>query len=351
MTGPGTSFFSVRDLSVRFETPSGTLQAVDGLSLDLSPRETLGIVGESGSGKTVSMLAVLRLLRRGSGVRVKGSAILDGEDLLQLPERRLRQIRGRKVGFISQNPQTSFNPVYTIGEQIAEAIRAHENLGRGELRRRVAELLDLVGIPRSAERAQSFPHEFSGGMRQRAMIAMAIANRPAMVIADEPTTALDVTIQAQVLEVLREAAHETGAATIIITHDLGVIAELADRVVVMYAGRAVETASVGPLFDRPLHPYTVGLLRSDPGADVERGMLYSIPGQPPNLFHVPSGCPFHPRCDLGRARTLCATSVPPLLDLGDGDRSSACHYVDEVPLLNRDRGSGGRIDSVSAGGV
>jgi oligopeptide/dipeptide ABC transporter ATP-binding protein len=324
-----TPLLSVRGLQVQFATRRGVVRAVDRLSFDVAAGETLGIVGESGCGKSVSMLALLGLLRDDAAARVAGEAIFARRDLLALSERELRRIRGREIAFIPQNPMTSFNPVYPIGDQLAEAIRIHSPSrgGRG-VRARVEELLDLVGIPSPRQFMRRYPHEFSGGMRQRAIIAMAMANDPRLLIADEPTTALDVTIQAQVLEVLRRAATATDAALILITHDLGVIAELADRVVVMYAGRAVEAAEVHELFEAPRHPYSVGLLRSNPRHGAERGALASISGQPPNLLHVPSGCSFHPRCFLGREK--CAVESPPWELTDRTAHFSACHFWEEL---------------------
>jgi oligopeptide/dipeptide ABC transporter ATP-binding protein len=322
---------SIRDLTVEFETDDGIVKAVTGVSYDLDPGETLGIVGESGSGKSVSVLTMLGLIPQPPGRVVRGQALYDGRDLLKLPKKQLRDIRGGDVAMIFQDPMTSLNPVFTIGDQIGEAIRTHNpDVGDKAALRRTIELLELVGVPSADRRVKQFPHEFSGGMRQRAMIAMAIANEPRILIADEPTTALDVTIQAQIVEVLRAAQEETHAATILITHDLGLIAELADRVVVMYAGKVVELGDVHTIFASPRHPYTVGLMESLPTLVAEEDWLRPIPGQPPSLINVPPGCAFHPRCFLSQGRTRCRTEVPPLRPVGDRAHLSACHFAEEL---------------------
>jgi oligopeptide/dipeptide ABC transporter ATP-binding protein len=263
---------------------------------------------------------------------VSGSVVLNGRDLLQLPEDELRKVRGREVAMIFQDPMTSLNPVHTLGRQIGEMVRVHEGIGRKEADRRAVDLLELVGIPRPADRARSYPHEFSGGMRQRAMIAMAIANKPDLLIADEPTTALDVTVQAQVLEVLLEIKQEIDSAILLITHDLGVVAGVAERVMVMYAGKQVETGTVDQLFYGSHHPYTLGLLASLPRVD-EAGeeRLHAIPGAPPSLLRRPSGCPFHPRCAFRSLPEPCASDEPPLLPVvSSPGQGSACHFADHV---------------------
>ena len=318
----------IDSLTVDFPTDDGVVHAVDGVSFDVYPGEIVAVVGESGSGKSVTAMSVLRLLRE-PPARVRADALtFRDRDLRALSAKELRRVRGGPVGMIFQDPMTALNPVMTIGDQIAEAVLLHQSTrDRGAARRRAVELLGLVGVPDATQRARQYPHEFSGGMRQRAMIAMAIANDPDLIIADEPTTALDVTIQAQVLELLRTAQRETDAATVLITHDLGVVAELADRVVVMYAGRVVETATVTALFAAPKHPYTVGLLASLPRMDTESDELYAIPGNPPNMIDPPAGCPFHPRCPMARER--CRTERPEPRDVGDG-RQSACHFAEEV---------------------
>ena len=323
---------SIRDLTVEFGTEDGVVHAVTGVSYDVYPGEVLGIVGESGSGKSVSMLSVLGLIPQPPGRIVEGEATFEGEDLLTMPRRKLRDIRGGKVSMIFQDPMTSLNPVLTIGEQISEAIKAHHpGMSDDNAATRTVELLEVVGVPFAERRVQQYPHEFSGGMRQRAMIAMAIANDPTVLVADEPTTALDVTIQAQIVEVLKAAQRETHAATVLITHDLGLIAELADRVVVMYAGRVVELADVFTIFNSPRHPYTVGLMKSLARLDADQEWLEPIPGQPPSLITPPPGCAFHPRCAQSQGREICRTVLPELRASSDGSgHLSACHFADEV---------------------
>ncbi len=323
---------SVRNLSTTFRTESGVVQAVRGVSWDVFPGEVLGVVGESGSGKSVSMASVMGLVPSPAG-KVTGDGVLfEGRDLLTLKSREMRRIRGKEITMIFQDPMTSFNPVRTIGHQISEAIRVHDSkVSRRAAKARSTELLALVGVPSPETRYAQFPHEYSGGMRQRAMIAMAIANQPKLIIADEPTTALDVTIQAQILDVLKVIQKETDAATILITHDLGLIAEMSDRVLVMYAGKVVESAGVHPLFQDPRHPYTLGLLASLPRIDTKLESLLSIPGQPPSLTSPPPGCAFHPRCELTRGRTPCHTIEPPLVEVGDGvEHLTACHFSSEM---------------------
>jgi peptide/nickel transport system ATP-binding protein len=305
----------IRDLTVDFATEDGIIHAVDQVSYDVYVGETLGVVGESGSGKSVTWLAVMGLLRR-TTARVSGSVLLDGRNLVGLSEADLRPIRGRDIAMIFQDPNTSLNPVMSVGDQIAEAIAAHAGRSDpGASRKRSIKLLDLVGIPDARSRHRQFPHEFSGGMRQRVMIAMAIANDPRILVADEATTALDVTIQAQVLEILQIAREETHAATIMITHDLGLVAELADRIVVMYAGRVAEIGACDEIFRAPSHPYTEGLMASIPGLHGEVRRLEPIPGQPPSLTQVPSGCAFHPRCGRSRGRSVCTDQRPALIEV------------------------------------
>jgi oligopeptide/dipeptide ABC transporter ATP-binding protein len=276
-------------------------------------------------------MSILGLVPCPPGRIAAGAILFDGRDLLQMPEKQLRHLRGRDIGVIFQDPMTSLNPVLTVGDQIAEALRLHDRaLSRGDARSRTIELLTSVGVPNPEVRYDQYPHEHSGGMRQRAMIAMAIANNPKVLIADEPTTALDVTIQAQVLDVLRTAQERTNAATIMITHDLGLIAENADRVVVMYGGKVVEVADVFSIFAACRHPYTLGLMSSLPRLDVDVEQLEPIPGSPPNLIDLPTGCAFHPRCRVSKGREICRTEVPPLRDVGDGQQA-ACHFSDEVP--------------------
>ncbi|MEE1785876.1 ABC transporter ATP-binding protein [Streptomyces sp. SP17BM10] len=317
-TAVETPLLDVRDLHVDFAGPQGPVPAVRGVDLTLRRGETLGIVGESGSGKSVTALSVLGLLP--GTAEVRGSVRLDGRELVGLPGRELASIRGRRIAMVFQDPLSAFTPVYRIGDQIAETIRIHQKTDKAAARRRAAELLDLVGIPAPDRALDSFPHEFSGGMRQRAMIAMAIANDPDILLADEPTTALDVTIQAQVLDVLRTAQRETGAALVLVSHDLGVIAGTADRVAVMYAGRVVETAGVDELFAAPRHPYTLGLIGAVPRLDGRGGPLVPIPGSPAPLADLPPGCPFAARCPLAEPR--CSAAEPELL--GEGGHAAAC---------------------------
>jgi oligopeptide/dipeptide ABC transporter ATP-binding protein len=323
---------TIRDLTVEFDTEDGVVHAVTGVGYDLHPGEVLGVVGESGSGKSVSMLSVLGLIPMPPGRILSGEAIFRGEDLLKLPESRLRKIRGGPMAIIFQDPLTSLNPVLTIGDQISEAIRVHNSdSSEAAARTRGVALLQLVGVPSAEQRYHQYPHEFSGGMRQRAMIAMAIANDPSILVADEPTTALDVTIQAQIIEVLKAAQRETQAAIVLITHDLGLIAELADRVVVMYAGRVVEIGDVFSIFESPRHPYTAGLLKSLARLDGDVDRLEPIAGQPPSLITPPPGCAFHPRCGLSQGRATCRTDVPELRASGsEGGHKSACHFAEEL---------------------
>jgi oligopeptide/dipeptide ABC transporter ATP-binding protein len=333
---------AIRDLTVEFDTEDGVVQAVTGVGYDLYPGEVLGVVGESGSGKSVSVLSVLGLIPMPPGRIVSGEAVFRGEDLLELSEGRLRRVRGGPIAMIFQDPLTSLNPVLTIGEQISEAIRVHQgDSSDAAVRQRAVTLLQLVGVPAAVHRYDQYPHELSGGMRQRAMIAMAIANDPSVLVADEPTTALDVTIQAQIIEVLKAAQRETHAAIVLITHDLGLIAELADRVVVMYAGRVVEIGDVFSIFDSPRHPYTAGLLASLPRLDTDMDRLEPIRGQPPSLINRPPGCAFHPRCALSRGRAECRTEVPELRAFGsDGGHRSACHFAEELASAGRSVGGG-----------
>jgi peptide/nickel transport system ATP-binding protein len=301
---------SVRDLQVSFPSEAGQVDAVRGVDFDLQPGRTLGIVGESGSGKTVTAMAVMGLLPEYASV--SGSISLDGRELVGLDDERMSRIRGRDIGMIFQDPLSSLTPIFTVGRQITEALQVHQHIGAASAAKRAVELLDLVGIPEPAKRAGSFPHEFSGGMRQRVVIAMAIANNPSLIIADEPTTALDVTVQAQILEVLGVARAETGAAVILITHDLGVVAGTADDVLVMYAGRPVEKAPVEELFAAPRMPYTIGLLGAVPRVDTtDRRPLVPIAGNPPQMVDLPPGCPFQPRCPISIDR--CGESEPELL--------------------------------------
>ncbi len=286
----------VQDLRVEFPSEDGVVHAVDGISYEVHSGRTLGIVGESGSGKTVSSLTTLGLTRR-QGASISGRILFDGQDLVAMPEEHLRTIRGNDIAMIFQDPLSALHPLYRVGQQLVEAVRAHRQIPKAKARERAIELLGLVGIPDPARRVDEYPHEFSGGMRQRAMIAMALVNEPKLLIADEPTTALDVTVQAQILALMERLQRELGMAIVIITHDLGVVAEMADDIAVMYAGRIVETASAAEVFSAPEHPYTWGLLKSIPRLDGPREeQLMPIPGTPPSLINRPSGCHFHTRC-------------------------------------------------------
>jgi oligopeptide/dipeptide ABC transporter ATP-binding protein len=322
----------VERLEVDFPTKDGVVHAVRGVDFSLAPGEVLGIVGESGSGKSVTALATMGLLPKGAVVR--GSIRFDGTDLLTLKEKQLTQVRGTGIAMIFQDPMTSLNPVYTIGWQITEAILAHQDVSKDAAMARAIELLAKVGIPNPAERVDNYPHEFSGGMRQRVVIAIAMANDPEVILADEPTTALDVTVQAQVLNSLKAAMAETGAALLLITHDLGVIAGLADRVLVMYAGRPVEIGTAEDVFYRPSMPYTLGLLGSLPRLDSDGAeRLRQIPGAPPSMIGDRTGCPFAPRCPL--AADVCRETEPelvvvPSVNSALGEHRAACHFADAV---------------------
>jgi oligopeptide/dipeptide ABC transporter ATP-binding protein len=321
---------AVRDLIVEFGTEDGVVHAVDGISWEIYPGEVLGIVGESGSGKSVSTMSLLGLIPQPPGRIVQGEAIFKGRDLIKMKKKALRDIRGREMAMIFQDPMTSLNPVLTIGDQLSEAVRTHfPHKKDHEVKAQIIRLMQAVGIPDVERRYDQYPHEFSGGMRQRAMIAMAISNDPALLIADEPTTALDVTIQAQILEVLKLAQDETHAATILITHDLGLIAEMADRVIVMYAGKIVESGDVHTIFRAPRHPYTIGLMDSLPRLTLDEDWLRPIPGQPPSLISRPPGCAFHPRCFLSQGRARCREEEPALLQVST-NHSSACHFTEEL---------------------
>jgi oligopeptide/dipeptide ABC transporter ATP-binding protein len=324
-SGGGTPLLEVRGLDVRFRTREGVVHAVRGVDLDLPAGGVLGLVGESGSGKSVAMLAVMGLLPRNASV--SGSIRLGGQEVVGLPESQLRHLRGGRMAMIFQDPMTSLNPVLPVGFQVAEAVRVHHReMSRREARRRAVELLDLVSIPQAAARAGAYPFEFSGGMRQRVMIAMAIANDPALLIADEPTTALDVTIQAQILEVLEVIQRERHVGVVLITHDLGVVAGSVGDVAVMYAGRIVERGRVDDVFETPSHPYTRGLLACLPRLDQPDAPLTPIGGVPPSMQDVPRGCAFHPRCPYAEAR--CEAEDPALRPVGDG--WAACHFAERA---------------------
>ena len=309
------SLLEIRNLRTSFKTEDGTVRAVDDVSFDIRAGQVVGLVGESGCGKTVVSLSILKLLPVPPAIIEGGEIVFSNRDLLKLSRDEIRRIRGNEIAMIFQEPMTSLNPVYTIGNQLLETIELHQNLSRHDARRRAVEMLKLVGIPRPEEVVEEYPHRFSGGMRQRAMIAMALSCNPRLLIADEPTTALDVTIQAQILELMHELRERIGMSILFITHDLSVIAEMADRVIVMYAGKVVEQADVAPLFQEPLHPYTKGLIGSRPRADQDveeagtgRARLPFIPGSVPNPLQMPPGCPFHPRCSS--AMPICSLQMP-----------------------------------------
>ncbi|GAB3191453.1 ABC transporter ATP-binding protein [Geodermatophilus arenarius] len=335
LAGQGTPLLEVDDLHVEFRTRAGTVHAVNGVSYSLAAGETLAILGESGSGKSVSAQAIMGILETPPAVITGGGIWFQGRNMLEMSAEDQRKIRGPGISMIFQDALSSLNPVYSVGFQIGEMFRAHRGTSKKEARKRAIELMDRVRIPAAARRVDDYPHQFSGGMRQRVMIAMAIALDPRILIADEPTTALDVTVQAQVMDLLKDLQEETGMGLILITHDLGVVNEVADNVAVMYAGEIVERGTVDDVFTRPAHPYTEGLMGSVPQVEAKGGRLQPIAGQPPNLARIPSGCPFHPRCPhrrLGAAAAPgreCATDVPPLRLVVPG-REAACHYSEEV---------------------
>lgn len=312
----------IKNLKTYFYTEDGIIKAVDEVSLKIKKGETLGVVGESGCGKSITAMSILKLIPDPQGKIVGGEITFNGKDITKYSKEEIRNVRGNKISVIFQEPMTSLNPVFTIGDQIYEAIMLHQKLFKAEAKNKAIEMLKLVGIPRAEEIFQSYPHELSGGMRQRAMIAMAMACNPELLIADEPTTALDVTIQAQILDLMRELKNKTNTSIMLITHDLGVIAEMADYVVVMYAGKIVEEASVIEIFKNPCHPYTTGLLESKPQIHIENDRLNSIPGQVPNPLDLPLGCYFNPRCS--KAMDLCRKIQPPITEITPGHRV-ACH--------------------------
>jgi peptide/nickel transport system ATP-binding protein len=321
------ALLEVNDLKTYFQTDDGIVKAVDGVSFSVEKGKTLGIVGESGSGKSVTCLTIMGLNDRKNTI-TSGEALFNGENLLTAGSRRLREIRGNDIAMIFQDPMTSLNPVHSIGTQLIEAVQLHRDVSKRVARTRAIELLKAVGIPRAERRADDYPHQFSGGMRQRVMIAMALVNDPDLLIADEPTTALDVTTQAQIMSLIKRLQDEFGSAIIVITHDLGVVAEAADDVLVMYAAEVAEQAPVVKLFNRPFHPYTWGLLGSLPRLDIDLERLVQIPGQPPSLLRPPSGCRFHPRCPY--VMDKCKQVDPPLEPISDDpDHFQACH-LDEA---------------------
>lgn len=322
------ALLSVQGLRTWFHTDAGVVKAVDGISFDLSRGEVLAIVGESGAGKSVTAMSIIGLVPDPGRIE-SGKVLWKGRDLVRLSERELRGIRGAEIAMVFQEPMSSLNPVHTVGRQISEMVRLHRRLPRRQAQDRAVEMMELVGIPHASRRAGSYPHEFSGGMRQRVMIAMALSCEPDLLIADEPTTALDVTIQAQVLEVLQEIKQRTGTAILLITHDLGVVAGMADQVVVMYAGKPVEKGRTADVFYRSRHPYTLGLLSSLPRVDLRDAgqRLRPIEGNPPSLVHLPAGCSFHPRCRFARCPGPCSEEEP---SLGTSDHCAACHFSEEV---------------------
>ncbi|MBP0457738.1 ABC transporter ATP-binding protein [Streptomyces montanisoli] len=323
-------FLSVRDLRIHFDTDDGLVKSVDGVSFDLKAGQTLGIVGESGSGKSVTSLGIMGL-HTSDRARISGEIWLDGEELIGADKQRVRELRGQKMAMIFQDPLSALHPYYTVGAQIVEAYRVHNKADKKTARKRAVEMLDRVGIPEPARRFNDFPHQFSGGMRQRAMIAMALVNNPQLLIADEPTTALDVTVQAQILDLIRDLQKEFGSAVVMITHDLGVVAEIADRLLVMYAGRCIERGTSEQVFEHPQHPYTWGLLGSMPRIDREQtDRLVPVKGAPPSLINVPSGCAFHPRCPYADVPpdNVTRTERPELRET-TGGHFSACHMTRE----------------------
>jgi oligopeptide transport system ATP-binding protein len=321
------NLLTVNDLRTYFETEDGTVKAVDGISFEVRPGETLGVVGESGSGKSVASLSLMRLVPEPPGKVVSGSVIFHGRDVLKLSAREIRELRGKRIAMVFQDPMTSLNPFMRVSRQLMEVTQLHLGHTRAEARAHAIKMLEHVGIPDAADRVDAYPHEFSGGMRQRVMIAMALSCQPELLIADEPTTALDVTIQAQILDLIERLKAETGASVILITHDLGVVAGMTDHVIVMYAGKIFEDAPTKELFARPGNPYTRGLLRSVPDPTAGQGKLYQIPGQPPDLSRLPPGCPFAPRCE--RAEEICVREFPPFVEL-NREHHSLCHFATDV---------------------
>jgi oligopeptide transport system ATP-binding protein len=339
-TSPGggaatAPLLEVDNLHVEFRTRNGVVNAVNGISYTLAPGETLAILGESGSGKSVSAQAIMGILDMPPAVITAGQIFFEGRDLLTLDDEDQRRVRGPGISMIFQDALSSLNPVYSVGFQIGEMFRAHRGMSKADAKKRAIELMDRVRIPAAAQRVNDYPHQFSGGMRQRVMIAMAIALDPRILIADEPTTALDVTVQAQVMDLLKDLQRDTGMGLVLITHDLGVVNEVADNVAVMYAGRIVERGTVDDVFSNPAHPYTDGLMSSIPQVEAKGGRLRPISGQPPNLASIPPGCPFHPRCPRRRFGAEaapgrdCGADVPPLRLVVPG-REAACHYSEEV---------------------
>lgn len=321
------TILEVKDLKTYFRTDAGIVKAVDGVSFKLDKGETLGLVGESGSGKSVTNMSIMKLIPMPPGKIVGGEVLLEGNDILKMNEKEMSKIRGNRISMIFQDPMTALNPYLRISTQLIETIRLHQGLDKVEARKKAIEMLKLVGIPAAERRVDSYPHQFSGGMRQRVMIAIALSCNPEILIADEPTTALDVTIQAQILDLIKDLSEKFNTAVIMITHDLGVVAGTCDNVCVMYAGRIVERAPVDDLFEEPKHPYTNGLIQSIPRLDDDStDHLYSIDGQPPNVIDLPECCPFHPRCE--KAMDICTHKYPPTVEL-DGKREVACWLYEE----------------------
>ncbi len=327
MTATDGNLLEVKNLRTHFDTDDGVVKAVDDVSFQLKRGETLGIVGESGSGKSVTNLSIIRLIPEPPGKIVSGKVLFNGTDLLLMSGEEVRKIRGRRIAMIFQDPMTSLNPFMKISKQLMEMTELHLGHSKQQARAHAIKMLETVGIPDAATRADSYPHEFSGGMRQRVMIAMALSCEPELLIADEPTTALDVTIQAQILELIKKLKSETGTSVILITHDLGVVAGMTDHVIVMYAGKIFEQARTTELFSTPGNPYTRGLLRSVPDPLAEQGKLYQIPGLPPDVAHLKPGCPFAPRCE--RVEEICRKEFPPFVQLNE-DHHSLCHFAREV---------------------
>ena len=327
MSSTNGHLLEVKDLRTYFETDDGIVKAVDGISFNLKRGETLGIVGESGSGKSVTNLSIIRLIQDPPGKIVSGEVVFNGQDILLLAPDAVRRIRGRRIAMIFQDPMTSLNPFLKISKQLMEMTQLHLGHTKGQAYEHAIKMLETVGIPDARVRVDNYPHEFSGGMRQRVMIAMALSCEPELLIADEPTTALDVTIQAQILELIKRLKNETGTSVILITHDLGVVAGMTDHVIVMYAGKIFEQAKTSELFARPGNPYTKGLLRSVPDPTSEQGDLYQIPGSPPDVAHLKPGCPFAPRCE--RAEEICHRVFPPFVEI-TSDHHSLCHFAEDV---------------------
>jgi peptide/nickel transport system ATP-binding protein len=327
----------IRNLKTGFVTESGIVKALDGVSITIEKGQVVCLVGESGSGKSVTSLNVMRLSDYDGGIVLEGEIRFHGEDLVKKSQEDMRKIRGSKIAMIFQEPMNALNPVFTVGDQIAETLRLHKGMSKEEAQRKAVEMLRKVGIPEPEIRAKQYPHEMSGGMCQRVVIAMALVCRPELVIADEPTTALDVTVQAQILDLLRELQSELHTSILLITHDMGVAAEMADRIAVMYAGTIVEEGTVEEIFSQPHHPYTIGLLNSIPGFEGQRGTeLYTIKGSIPSLANLPTGCRFHPRCPF--ATDKCRAEEPSLLEIGSG-RRAACWYAEEVALKAKEQGA------------